>query len=137
VKPLDIAAEFLNLQDMLSTYFHDYPEEFQELSCDWSYTPYRCSHPCKGEGIMDGISILHGNFCTFMETGDEPMFRSVYQAFANTHLSSSVDLDDLVRRIKLGLDLQKNKQKTPCAEYTEFENLFLRRLQQKLRKQGV
>jgi len=115
---------------MWGIYFHDFPEEFHQLTCGWNYTPRRCSHPCVADPISGGISILHGGFCTFMETGKEPMFRAVYEAFANIDLTLSVlNLEDLVTQVKVGMNLQTNTRRSPCAEFKGFEKLILERLE--------
>jgi len=91
---------------MMNFYFHDSPEQLQELACDWNFTPGQCIRD--GACVAASISAIHGVRYSFMEAGHEPLFNSVFQTFDNTQLNSDFDLEDLIGRLEKGRRLRKN-----------------------------
>jgi len=117
---------------MLNVYFYHNPEEMRPLSCDWNFTRNKCQ---QGICSRKAFSALHGVSHSFMEEGREPLFRSVFQTFENTELTSNFDLRNLTKRLERGLNnakYAKNATKA-CFRIPNFTELAVMRLKQKLR----
>jgi len=119
---------------MMNLHFHKFPGEVHKLPCGWNFFATQChvTRTCKRKRIKGGISALHGIANTFMEGSREPVFQSVFQVLAGTQLNATFKLQDVVRKLKLGLDIHMNtKNKSGCAGIRNFDKLVLRRLEKK------
>jgi hypothetical protein len=106
-----------------------------QLPCDWNFRHLQCKENRSCDDAMkNGISALHGNNLSFTENGYEQLFGSIFQTFMESRLTSNFDLQEFINRLKLMIQIEKGRRKqSGCRKMAEFEDLVLRRLQQKLK----
>jgi len=84
---------------MLALYFKRFPDQIQNLSCDWNFTPRSC-----GFGRLcarDGISSVHGvNKRFFVKGGGLTSFVSFFRAFEQLDLGRNFSLNEFVHHLQ-------------------------------------
>ncbi|KAK7098518.1 glucoside xylosyltransferase 1-like [Littorina saxatilis] len=109
-------------QDLINIYFHDYPDELYQYSCEWNYRPDHCMYMsvCK-PAEEKGAYVLHG--CRrVMHNDKQPAFKAVYKAFKDYRFGEDLELV-LLRKMKINLEEVKTTQ---CGK---VPHIFLKQLE--------
>ncbi|CAF1506304.1 unnamed protein product [Adineta ricciae] len=102
MREVDMISKLMNIFDefhlyirygdqcLLNIYFHSYPEQMYELTCDWNYRPDHCIFENNCAAAKDhGIQIVHGSRNVF-HTDQFKEFKAIYEVIHRWKFDSNL-----------------------------------------------